>query len=308
MARDTTFDHFKGQGSTAAIAILAVIVIAVVVIFAFPGIFNFGGGAANLVGLGPGSAGVVITSFKPDISVVDGDQPVAFQMELENRGGADAENVKYDVFGLGDSLSWKSKSEIEKGQSTLAQANPSKNIPGEFTRQVWEATPVEKATDVTYTVTGRVDYKYETISNLEMILYHRNDPDVKNLGVGQSKISSLTTSSGPMSVTTRGTLPLVTSSSDDFRVVFDITNSGGGRPYSGTVASDLDKITLKAEGCTIQGDTKVRLTSNRRTVSCKVDPNVADGQHEAKTVKLTMTYNYLIEATTTVTVIKSDNL
>jgi hypothetical protein len=309
MVRGMNFNQLKGQGSTAAIAILVIIVIAVVVIFAFPGIFNFGGGgSANLVGLGPGSAGVVITSFKPDIAVVDGDQPVSFQMDIENRGGAKAENIKYQIFGIGDSLSWKSKREIEKGQTSLNGANPSKNLPGDSTRQVWEATPVKKSVDVTYTVTGRVDYKYETVTNLEMVLYHRNDPDVKNLGVGQSKISSITTSDGPISVTTRGSLPLVSSSSDDFRVVFDIVNSGRGRPYSGTITNDLDWITIKAEGCTIQGETKVRLTSNKRTVSCSVDPNIPDGTHEAKTIKLTITYNYLIESTTSVTVLKSDNL
>ncbi|MBI4894278.1 MAG: hypothetical protein HY833_00905 [Candidatus Aenigmarchaeota archaeon] len=308
MARDTTFDHLKGQGSGAAIAIIAVIVIAVVAIFAFPGIFNFGSGGGSIVGLGMGSAGVVITSFAPDIATVDGDQPVSFAMELENRGGADAKSIKYEVFGLGDSLSWTSKNEIEKGASTLAQANPSKNIPGEFTRQVWEATPKEKATDVSYSVTGRVDYTYQTVSNLEMILYHRNDPDVKSLGIGQSRISSLTTSAGPMSVAVRGNIPLVSSNTDDFRIVFDISNTAGGRPYSGSVSSDLDKISIKSQGCTIVGDTKVRMTSNKRTVSCKVDPNVADGKHEGKTVQLTLDYGYLIEGRTSVNVIKSDNL
>jgi hypothetical protein len=70
----------------------------------------------------------------------------------------------------------------------------------------------------------------------------------------------------------------------------------------------LDKISIKSEGCTIVGDTKVRMTSNKRTVSCKVDPNVADGKHEGKTVQLTLDYGYLIEGRTSVNVIKSDNL
>ena len=308
MARDTTFDHLKGQGSGAAIAIIAVIVVVVVAIFAFPGIFNFGAGGGSIIGLGMGSGGVVILSFAPDIVTIDGDQPVSFVMLLENKGGADAKNIKYEVFGLGDSLSWSSKSEQEKGESTLTQANPSKNTPGGETRQVWDATPKKKAVDVSYSVTGRVDYTYQTVSNLEMILYHRNDANVKSLGISQSKISSLTTSAGPMSIAVRGNIPLVSSSTDDFRVVFDITNTGGGRPYSGSATSDLDKISIKSEGCTIVGDTKVRMTSNKRAVSCKVDPNVADGKLEGKTVQLTLDYGYLIEGRTTVNVIKSDNL
>jgi hypothetical protein len=305
--------YTKGQGSGAAIAVIAVIIVAVVVLFAFPGItgggFNFfGGGTAAPIGLGSGTAGVVITSFAANPPVSDGGNEVTFELNLENKGGWDAESIKYDIFGIGDSLSWSGKTE-DSGETELIAANPSRNLQGGTTYHAWTSTPKEKNTDVVYTVTARVDYEYETDTNLEMQLYGRKDPDVARLGISQSKVNSITTTSGPMAVAVAGTLPLLTGSSDKFSITFEITNVGGGRPYVGSIASGLDKVKISAQGCDITSDnTEPRLTNNRRTVRCEVSPSIAEDKQDVKTVQFNLEYNYLIEKPTTVSVRKSDDI
>jgi len=251
---------------------------------------------------------VVITSFAANPPVTDGDNEVTFELNLENRGGWDAENIKYDIFGIGDTLSWTGKSE-DKGETELTAANPSKSLQGGTTYHAWTSTPKEKNTDVVYTVTARVDYEYETDTNLDMQLYGRKDPDVARLGISQSKLNSITTTTGPMAVAVAGSLPLLSGSSDKFSIVFEITNVGTGRPYVGSITSGLDKVKISSQGCTITSDNKEpRLTNNRRTVRCEVSPSIAEDKNEVKSVQFNMEYNYLIEKPTTVSVRKADDI
>ncbi len=312
MARDTTFDHLKGDASGGAIAIIIIIIAAVVVLIAFPQVFSgiglnlslFGGGGAVPIGVGPGTAGVVITSFTVTPPIVEGGDIATFTLNVQNKGGIDAKSIKYDIFGLSDSNSWSGKSTTQTGASTLTFEDATRQIPGETTTQEWESTSKEKNTDITYPITTRVDYDYKTESSLLLVLYGRDNPNVKNTGITQSTIGQISTTTGPLTVVPKGTIPLIGKSTDDFRVTFDITNTGGGRPYRGTKSTGLDKIKITAEGCTLSGESEIKLINKQKTVSCKVDPSISTDEQETKSVKLTIEYNYIVESTANVKVLK----
>ncbi len=311
MTRDATFNHLKGDASGVAVAIIVVIVIAVVVLFAFPqvlggiSLFGAGGGAAP-IGVGPGTAGVVITSFTVTPPVVEGGDTATFTLNVQNKGGVDAENIFYDIFGLGDSNSWSGRTTVQTGATRLEKEDATRQIPGETTTQEWDSTSREKNVDITYPVTARVDYKFRTEAELVMLLYGRDNPNVKNTGIIQSTITQISTTAGPLTVVPRGTIPLIGRNTREFTVTFDITNTGGGRPYSGSRSIDLDEISVIAEGCTLTTTgTNVKLINKQKTITCKVTPNINSEGQDTKTVKLRIDYNYIVESTVQVRVLKA---
>lgn len=302
----------KGQGGAAA-AVIIIIVIAVIVLFAFPNIlgggfnlFGFGGGAGAVpMGVGPGNAGVVINNFLASPPTIEGGDEANFVLEVENKGGINAESIKYDIFGLGDSNSWSGKSVTINGETELERADPTRNLRGEVTQHEWVSTSKEKNTDIRYPVTARVDYKYRTETNAVLILYSRDDPNIKNTGRTQSTISQVATTAGPLAVVPVGNIPLIGKNTDDFRINFDISNTGGGRPYSGSKDKDLDKIKIKTTGCTLSGDSTVKLIQGKRTISCKIDVKTSIEGPDTRTIELEIEYNYIVESKVDVQVLKS---
>lgn len=308
MSKGALLSGMKGQGSGVAVAFIVIIVIALVVLLAFPNVlggFNFfGGGGSAPIGVGPGSAGVVINSFQITPPTIEGGDVATFTVEVQNKGGIDAESITYDIFGLSDSNSWSGKTTTQSGASTLEHEDLARGIPGESTVQEWESTSKEKNTDITYPVTARVDYKYRTETDVVLLLYGRDNPNVKNTGITQSTISQVVTTIGPLSVAPKGTIPLIGSNTDDFRISFEVTNSGGGRTYIGSKDTGLDKIKVSTTGCTLTGQSEVKLISGKRTISCKVDTSIKTDGQETKSVNLKLEYNYIVESTGNVQVLK----
>lgn len=318
MVRGDKLSQLKGQTSSGAgIAIVIVIIGIVAVLLFFPQVFGgaginlssifsgFGGGAtATPIGVGPGAAGVMITSFTANPPTIEGGDSATFTMTVQNNGGIEATNVQYDIFGLSDSNSWSGKQTAQTGLSTLAFADFTRQIPGETTVQEWESTSVKKNTDITYPITGRVDYKYKTEADLLLTLFGRDNPNIKNTGIIQSTIGQIAVTTGPIAITPKGTIPLIGKSTTEFRVTFDINNNGGGRPYSGSKTTDLDKIKISAQGCTLTGETTIRLINKVKTVSCTVKPSISSDGQETKSLKLTLDYNYIVESTANVKVLK----
>lgn len=308
MARDTTFDHLKGA-SGGAVAIIVVIVVALVVVVAFPGLLGgislFGGGSKP-IGVGPGTTGVVIDSFTVTPPTLQSGDSATFTMNVENKGGINADSIQYTIFGLGDSNSWGGASTTQTGASSLGFADATRQIPGETTTQEWESTSVKKNTDVTYPITGRVDYHYKTESTLLMTLLGRDNVNVKNTGVTTSSINQISTSVGPLTVTPVGTVPLIGSSTNNLRVTFQITNTGGGRTYRGDRGTGLDKISVSFVGCSINGQSDLKLISGTKTVSCNFSPGISSTDQGAKTITMTIDYNYIVEQTASVQVLKQE--
>lgn len=312
MARDTTFDHLKGQGSGAAVAVIAIIIVGVVVLFAGPQLglnLNlggiFGGGAATPIGVGPGTAGVVIMSFLATPIQIEGGDSATFTLTAVNNGGIDAKNIKYDIFGLSDSNSWSGKSSTLSGLTELKFTDPTRQIPGDTTTQEWESTSVKKNTDVTYPVTARVDYGYKTEMNLLVTLFGRDNVNVKNNAITQSTMSQVSSTVSPITITPKGTIPLVGKTVSDVRVSFDISNTGGGRNYVSDKTSGLDKVKVSATGCNLAGgQTDLKLINKVKTFSCTFKPTIDSTGQETKSIKIVLDYNYIVESTTNVKVLK----
>lgn len=314
MAKRPGFGSLKGDASGAAIAVIVIIIAAVVVLFAFPnllggfnlGFLGLGGGTAAPIGVGPGTAGVVITSFIATPPQIDGGDDATFTMNVQNKGGIDADINEYKIFGLDDSNSWNGPHSSQTGLPKLEKEDATRQKPGDTTTQEWDSTSRKKNVDITYPITGRVDYRYRTETEMVMTLYGRNNPNVKNTGITQSTVSQVVTTVGPLSVVPKGTIPLIGDTTKEFTVTFEITNSGGGRPYTSSKTGDLDKIRMTAEGCTLTGSSAdVKLINKAKTITCKVSPGIASDGQTNKNIKLRIEYNYIVEATAKVTVVKS---
>ena len=297
----------KGEGSSVAIALVVIVIAAVAVLVMFPGAiggFSFGGGGGIATGIGAGTIGVVIKSFDVTPPVIEGDDVATFTLTVENNGGIDADNIQYDIFGLDDSNSWSGASDVFSGESTLEHQDPARQIVGEQTTQEWESTAREKNTDITYPVTARVEYDYSTEADVVLILYGRDNPNVKNTGISQSVISQVAVTEGPLSIIPRGTIPLIGQNTNDFRISFDIINVGGGRTHLGNPEDNLDRIRLSTEGCTLTGDSEIKLINGRRTVSCSVNPSIDTDEQETISINIEAEYTYIIEATRSVRVLR----
>ena len=110
--------------------------------------------------------------------------------------------------------------------------------------------------------------------------------------------------------------PIASGSSVKVPVQLEIQNVGGGRAFlkDTTPSSDnIDKIKLTEEAkgpitaiCTKDSDGNVRLTGGKsRIVSCTLTFNsVTAGSKATATLGITLDYDYFIETTTSVTVLK----
>lgn len=299
--------QLKGDTGSGAVIIIVIIVAVLVILFAFPGAIQLpglGGGAAP-IGVGPGTAGVVISSFQVIPNTIEAGDDATFLITVENRGGIDANDVDYTIFGLEDSNSWTGVSSVDDGDNELEHADNSRGIPGGITTQEWEAQSKEKNTDISYPVTARVDYDYSTEADIVLLLYGRDNPNVKNTGIQQSTISQVAVTDGPLRITTRNAPPLIGANTDDFRLSFDIVNIGGGRTYTSDRSDDLDRIQVDAEGCDItSSNNEFKLINGQRTISCKVNVNIEEDGQATQTIKLTVDYRYIVESRATATVLK----
>lgn len=294
----------KGQG--VAVAIIIVIVAVIAVIFLFPnllgGLFG-GGGSVGITGVGPGTAGVVITSFTALPAVTEGGEEVSFVLTAENRGGAEADITECEIFGLGD-WSPSGGSTEEDCLDELAKSDPTRQTVGDTMVPEWSATAPEKNTDITYPITARIDYRYVTDADIPLTIYGRDSPDVKNTGITQSGMGQIAVTGGPMNVVPRGTVPLI-GSNPEFTISFDIVNIGGGRPYVSDTASGLDRVKIIDSNClNIEDGKEYRLINNLRTISCRVDSGIESDEKDVRTVHLEIEYNYIVESVTNVRVIK----
>jgi hypothetical protein len=303
MARSSASGNLKGAAG-AAVAIIIVIVAVVAVFLLFPNIIP---PQAQPLGVGPGTAGVVITSFAATPALTDGGEEVSFVLTVQNKGGTNTDqtdiggDIEYDIFGLSD---WESESEEESGSDHLEKEDASRQLVGETTIQEWSAEAPLKNTDITYPVTARVDYPYRTEADVVLTLYGRDNPNVKGRGVTQSGIGQISVTGGPLSVVPKGTIPLI-GSKKEFTMSFDISNIGGGRTYTKNRGSDLDKIIIDSDDCDISQD-EVRLINNVRTITCRVTTSIDEtDEQETKTVHLDIEYRYIVESTTNVRVLKN---
>lgn len=309
------FSSTKGQHGGAIAAIIIIIVIVGALVFLSPGIFSglggFGGNYAGIVG--PGSQGVVITSFTKDAQIVEKNVPVIFTLQIENKGEVEARGVRATIFGL-PSRDWTLSRETFDIPTTLDPADISNNIPGQVETADVEAEPIaKKATDTTYTVGVRVRYDYK--SEFEGLLRVASKDYIRSISTpgtsqqGVSIVSSKTTA-GPFTITARTRTTTIDSGVGTIRVTFDITNTGGGRAFEkgATIPtiSNLDRITISGGDntqCETSGTTRL-ISARTKTITCSVNADVPAEGFENIPFGIKIEYAYFIDSTTTVTLLK----
>jgi hypothetical protein len=282
-----------------------------------------------------GANGVIIKSFSPDLTTTDGGTDVTFSLYVKNVGDKKATNVKAALFGLSDewgNLSYDSTAYIMGNlvniiPSEMSGADPSLGFEGEEGGIDFTATsPSGKAVDTTYDATARVFYTYSTISeNLLRVAttdYLRSitppgQPLPKDYSVLKSKSSS-----GPLLVNVKTRLATIPKGARSVRVQFEIQNTGGGRVFTNydgmtraTIDSnDLDKIskidvTSNVDCGNGYGGslTDVKLVGGKsKVIICTVDvSDMPAAGYIDKAINFNLTYNYFVESTTQVTVLKA---
>ncbi len=275
---------------------------------------------------GPTGAGVIVTSFAPDVQQTDPGSSVAFTAVIKNIGSKSATNIKALIFGLSNEWTDADVTTAQvKSTSSLAAADAITGLPGEETSFDWTATfPTAKGknTDVTYDASVRIFYDYTTDSDILLRFvessYLRTNPNV------QKGVVSSQSSSGPLVVTAVARTPSVVAGVTTGRVQFEIQNVGAGRVSSGVTVtgttdaepSGLDLLkeinVTGAKTCAgtaavgvIVPLSNVRLAAGKsKVISCDVDIS-GIGNFKDVALKLTASYSYFVDSATQVTVLRA---
>lgn len=282
------------------------IAILLIVAVALSGCTNIFGGTTPTGGIvGPGTNGVVITNFFSDIPTIEAGTPVVLTLTIQNKGERTASNIKAEVFGLTD---WtKTSGDNPTTFADLAGSDPSRGFEGEANSAQWEYSKSQAAAvDVDYAAVARVSYNYSTVSS--SLVKVASSEYLRSIGGNPSQfglVSSQTTG-GPLTVTVKMGTPIITAGSKP-KVQFEITNTGGGRVYNGqTSASNLDKITSFTASPQLSCSGAIpKLVDNKAMITCTLNVDVGSNQFVQVPVELTLKYNYFVDQSTTVKVLRA---
>lgn len=252
--------------------------------------------------VGSGTAGVIITSFSPEVPEVESGSKVLFFTTAKNVGDIEATGIDIRILGLDD---WTGTA--TKTITPLKPADPQRGLEGEESLEDFELTAPTKQVGITYTPTARVTYKYESKPTIQFKFATRE----AIRGTPQESTATVTQTGGPFVVTVRGKLPIISSDKREATVQLEIQNVGGGRATKGTASGDVDFITVSLDkqsgatfGCNPTG--AVRLVGGKsRLVSCKITFNSVPTAGVATAIlDLKLDYTYFVETQTSVTVLK----
>ena len=267
---------------------------------------------------GGGTAGLILTSFSPEVPEVESGQSVSFTTIVKNVGDitVTSGNAKIDIIGLDDWTGDKTKTvDID-----LRRADPSRQEEGgEFLHDFPLTAPTGKQVTLSYTPTARLSYFYETISTIQMKFVTR---ELTRTNPNEQSTATVTTTSGPFLVTVKGKLPII-QSGDNVKVSFqlEIQNVGGGKAFAGigleaaSNEADLISITVpQIQGVTIPACTPISTTNQSpprliggksRLLSCTLTfSKVPAAGFATSNFDLNLAYNYLIDTQSSVTVLK----
>ena len=277
--------------------------------------------------------GVIIKSFAPDLTSVEGGSQVVMTVVVKNVGaraagtaisGISASGVGATLFGL--SNEWGGVTTSKVITSSLAAADPATGLPGEEASIDWTlTTPTGKGSDVTYDASVRVNYTYSTISDA-LLRFVTTDYEWTNPNIQKGVISSETTA-GPLSITIFARTPTVSGATRIGKLQFEIQNVGGGRVGNETIAG-LDIIReIKVVGVTpTAGGTvgqcggkkdaddasdkvitlnDVRLAAGKsKIISCDVDVGAITNFQDIA-LNITANYQFFVDSATQATVLRA---
>lgn len=310
----------ESKGMSMGIVILAVVGIIVVVFLFSSSSFTTGPTGGTV---GPGNSGVVIKSFILDTPVTEVDSPVTFSLTVENKGEirVDSGDITAKLYGLSSS-EWNGAStsgtDFNDIRGPLAGIDTTSNAPGEIITSDLTVTPrTERNNDIRYDVSARVYYEYSTVTDAVIRVTSSDYARTVTQQGGQVQATGVTqtkTTAGPMTVAVRTRTGVLSPGSTSLSVVYDISNTGGGRNFYGQssslsspTSSSLDWVKVEpGSGVTCTRDT-VKLIDGKATISCTLSVSSSDVSGGYVNLPFTMkfVYNYFVDSATSVTVLKT---
>lgn len=269
--------------------------------------------------------GVIIKSFRPDISEVFSGDSITFSLSVENVGGEDATNVNAKLFGLG--TDWIITTRNYSISDLLQKSQPEYKIPGGTGDASWDVqSPSNLKVDNTYTAGVRVMYTYETtaLGNFKVYTqdYLRTRPEQAEQIMKSSGISSLVVTKAPVIISFAGVArPIIYRSlGQKMAVTVQLSDVGPGNPYWGSDLANMkvrvDKIKIRDKTCDGTSDCKcsdwtsfpqeVKLPrTGEKSISCTYTFSEAIEDFTTIPINVELTYNYFVESSSTIKVLKT---
>jgi hypothetical protein len=275
---------------------------------------------------------ISVNSFSGIPSSVPSGQTVNINMELENTGDADAENIAVKLFGPtfgtnGDRV-WKSATSDDdlsrvgpRTRSIEELRAPSESTPAIPKQVRWSLTSpsLAQSREIDYNFYADIFYQYKTTASTDFKLV--SGERFREQGMTQTDADT-ENSDGPVQIDIRGTTPKIYYEGDaiESEICITLTNSGSGKVFTeGAVTGEDRKYNMnEANENTVElsiqdvgnvefdpvesGDT-VKLVGGNEGFKCYT--MTADGLTNSEqniNTQITADYNYVKETQTTVTV------
>lgn len=258
--------------------------------------------------------GVIIKSFKPDVSEIFSGDSITFTVTVENVGEEDATNVKAKLIGLGTDWSGDIVDDPIKDIGDLP-----KKVEGSLGSSgdaQWDVvSPSNLKVDNTYTAGVIVYYGYKStaLGSLKIISqeYIRTKPEEANKIYQSSGMEKFTATRAPIQISLAGVArPFIyRGSGQEASVSIQLTNIGQGYPYldkQGDRKIRVEKITINNEECLNQDfpqDVTIPVGSYK-TITCKFSvPEVSE--YTTIPLEVELSYNYYVESSASIKVLKA---
>ncbi|MEM5793028.1 MAG: hypothetical protein QXY45_01540 [Candidatus Aenigmatarchaeota archaeon] len=265
------------------------ILLLILSIFLISGCTQKGGG-----GGGSGS-GIIISSLIVDPPEIEGGEEVYILMDLQNVGGALAQNIETNLIGLPSG--WNI---VDHYGNPGQLYPPEKNIQGELATVQWTLLAPHSNTDIDYPFEVQVKYSYSTRTEtlirmvnrdwLMKLPYNQREEERKKQGTITSNVQG-----GPIQATVKA------ASTTGNSVILDIQNIGGGYPRDNRVIVQYEGMRCNNLG---NGQTIELIRGQNKQFRCDVTdlPN-GDWQWQNVRINVVLTYDYIIKSSSSIKVL-----
>lgn len=248
-------------------------------------------------GITAGSQGVIISKFTTIGTSFEPNTPILLDLAVKNVGGQTARQVSVELFGLPQDVA-VSPSRIQ----AVGDMTPSiRGSEGLELPLRWTVTAPEKSVQIPYKVVAKATYQYSTEFDGQIRVV---SPEEVRISGRRGGVTFQQSTAGPISIRLRD-VP-VSISGGRIPLIFEFTNTGGGRIFTGFLPTPetSDRLFVTVSGVTFCPRNEVLFTTSGRTGSlvCFIDlPSVFNFQEFS--IKVTTSYFYQVEKETAFTVL-----
>jgi hypothetical protein len=256
--------------------------------------------------------GVIIKSFKPEVSQIFSGDSVTFSLTVENVGEEDATEVRAKLIGLG--TDWSGEVNEIKEINDLQKRLP--NSPGGISDVQWDVvSPENLKVDTSYTAGVIVYYKYASNAHGKIKVisndYIKTHPQDAEKILKTSGIEGFTATKTPIEINVAGvSMPFIyREPGQTASVSIQFKNVGQGYPYVAEQKDrkvTIEKITVNNEECLNEDFPKdiTIPTDSYKTITCKFNlPEVSE--YTTIPLEVSLTYYYYVESSATIKVLKA---